>query len=258
MTRGFALLTVLWLLAVLSAALAVGGAALRDDIQASRNRVLLTRAHWAADACVAVAMDHGDSGVTQADTVDLGRGTRCSWRVDDPARYLDVNHSDSGALRWFLLAHGVDDSSAVALGASVARRARAHPFRDVGDLASLGLPLSAITQTTFDKTEGISTSAPPAVLKSTGLSDEAVALLTERNRDGRPVQTLAALADLLAPSGMGAPFQALGAVLQFHPTQLLIRTAGWVDNQDPSPRDSITLLVRWSDGRLAVLRSRER
>lgn len=256
--RGFALLAVLWMLALLTAALAATSTALNTEVRASRNRVLAARARWAAEACAAIATDHTlNDRIAAPDTVDLGRGTRCTWVRDDPARRLDVNHADRDMLERFLVAYGLTDSVAMDVVNRLVRQRAGHPLASETQLLALGIPRAAAVQTTPDQTEGISSDAPLAVLEAAGLSEPAAHLLESRQREGRPVMSLAELQELVAPGSLGHDYQALARVVQFVPTQQLLLAQGWVADTEGSPSASMELLVRRRDGRLAVLRQRQ-
>lgn len=255
--RGFALLAVLWVLALLSAALAVTSAELRTEFRASRNRVLLARGRWAAEACVAIATDRmlADSNAVP-DTVALGRDLRCTWALEDPARKLDVNRADRAALARFLTAHGLPDSQATVVVERLARRRSQRPFVSAAQLVAIGVPAAAAAQATPDHIEGVSADAPAEVLAAAGLSASAVALLEARRSEGRRLTSLAQLQDLVAPASLGLDYQTLAGVLRFAPSQLLLRSTGWAA-QGTAPRTEIELLVRNTGDRFAVLRRRQ-
>src|SRR6266581_8279475 len=76
--RGFALLAVLWLLTALTVLGAVAVAVARTGSQATRNRILLTRAAWAREACVEILLARWASPpapLGRLDSLDLVRGT---------------------------------------------------------------------------------------------------------------------------------------------------------------------------------------
>ena len=56
-SAGFALVGVLWLLTAMIGMIGVGTVALRGELAAGQNRILLTRGTWAARACLAIAKD---------------------------------------------------------------------------------------------------------------------------------------------------------------------------------------------------------
>src|SRR4051794_11998873 len=91
--RGFALITVLWVLVAISAAVFAALDVARVGAETSRNRILLTRAGWAREACLEVllAREANNPSAARSDTLELGSGTWCLWEIQDPSARLDVN-----------------------------------------------------------------------------------------------------------------------------------------------------------------------
>jgi hypothetical protein len=89
---------------VLGTAAGVSLAVASLGTQATRNRLLLTRAAWAREACaeILVARYAKDRSVQLVDTVDLGRGTWCRAALEDVNAKLDVNLATPEALRLVL------------------------------------------------------------------------------------------------------------------------------------------------------------
>lgn len=102
--RGFALLTALWLLVALATVAAGALAAARIGGVTSQNRMVLRRATWAAEACVAMLLARYDSAAPSrgVDSTDLGRGTWCRVRVDDPTSKLNLNRASGEELQRLL------------------------------------------------------------------------------------------------------------------------------------------------------------
>ena len=101
--RGFALLAVLWTLVAVAAVSGVAIAAARIGSLVTRNRVLLTRAAWAREACAEILLARYAQGQNRGlDPVDLGRGAWCDAALEDPASKLNVNLADSAALETVL------------------------------------------------------------------------------------------------------------------------------------------------------------
>ena len=90
--RGFALLTVLWVLTALTALASVGVAAAHVGSLTTHNRIALSRAAWAREACTEIVLSRfaQDSTIRRLDTIDLGRGTWCAATIDDPSAKLDT------------------------------------------------------------------------------------------------------------------------------------------------------------------------
>lgn len=98
--RGFALLTTLWLVAlmgVLAGALTVSA---RRESQLGANRTRLRRGEWAAEACLAIAEARyaADPTVRAIDTVQLGGGLWCAASLVDPASRINVNTASPSLL----------------------------------------------------------------------------------------------------------------------------------------------------------------
>jgi len=98
--RGFALLAVLWTLTAITMLTGAAMAVVRLGSTTTRNRVLLTRAAWAREACgeILQARYAQDASVRQLDSVDLGRNTWCTATLDDPSMKLKLNVADRAAL----------------------------------------------------------------------------------------------------------------------------------------------------------------
>ena len=78
--KGFALLTVLWVLAALIALVGVTLASIRVAGQVTRNRIWLARTEWAREACAAILQArYTQTGIVGLrDTVYLGNGLWCT------------------------------------------------------------------------------------------------------------------------------------------------------------------------------------
>lgn len=102
--RGFALLTALWLLVSLATVAAGTLAAARIGSVTSQNRMVLRRASWAAEACVAILLARYDSAAPGrgVDSTDLGRGTWCRATVEDPSSRLNLNRASAEELQRLL------------------------------------------------------------------------------------------------------------------------------------------------------------
>ncbi|MGH9261592.1 MAG: hypothetical protein ACRD08_17135, partial [Acidimicrobiales bacterium] len=63
--------------------------------EATVNRILLARGRWAAEACLAIAQARrAQAKLADSATIDLGRDTRCAWRVEDPTAAINVNTAE--------------------------------------------------------------------------------------------------------------------------------------------------------------------
>jgi type II secretory pathway component PulK len=102
--RGFALLTVLWLVALLGGV--TGGLLMlvRREQRSSANREAITRIRWADDACLAIlqARYAKQPDVRVVDSIDLGRGVWCRVAVTDLAARVNLNTASGAMLRALL------------------------------------------------------------------------------------------------------------------------------------------------------------
>src|SRR5688572_2297172 len=150
--RGFALLAVLWLILALAAAAAAGGVALKAGLRASANRAVLVRGRWGAEACLAIAEQRWVvRRWTETAEMELGRGTRCSWRAEYPSALLNLNLVSRSELEALLRGLRVpDDSAQIWIDSIVAARALAW-FTDVLQAADLrGFPPAVLPFLTVD------------------------------------------------------------------------------------------------------------
>jgi len=277
--RGFALLAVLWTLAAVSAAVGGALAVLKDGERATRNRVLLARGRWAAEACLEIAAARW-AGERWSDTasIDLGRGTRCAWRASDPTARINLNTAERDVLeRLFAGAGtaalvGIGPAGATAAGAwmsaeaagalvdSIVSRRRDAEFlspEQLRDVADVPDALLALLTTQGPGTVNAKV-APPAVLAALpGMGQGAVDLLARRRAGGRPIESLDELAAALSPVGraaMLAEWPALSRVLGFGAPQLVLEATGWVEGGPPRLRAEIELVAVPLPSRLAPIR----
>jgi len=260
--HGFALIAVLWMLTALSGIVGVAVGAARLGQQTSVNRLTLTRGRWAAEACLAIAqarwwMAHR---LVDADTEDLGRGARCAWEVADPAALINVNTVEPEILA---MAVCRGNRSACALDSLLHLR-ETGPITDLAQVASVtGLDSSALAVLTLDGLGSINANAasPAVLLDLPGLMPEAVARLADRRRAGRPIASVAALAEELSPAARAsllAHYADLVRQLVFAPPLLRLTARGWVDGFGGSAglHATIEVLVVPLPARLAIVRQR--
>ncbi len=102
--RGFALLVTLWLITALGILAGAAMAAARTGGMAARNRIVLRRAAWAREACLAIlrADTSGASLRRGLDSVDLGNSTWCKAVVVPIGGRLNVNLATPAQLRILL------------------------------------------------------------------------------------------------------------------------------------------------------------
>src|SRR6266545_1341201 len=285
-TGGFALLAVLWVLTALTVLTGVALAVARTGSQTTRNRILLARAGWTREACVEIlrssppdplsASRRGGTPVTVG-PIDLGRGTWCAARLEDPAAKLNVHLADRDALVAVLAAvsprQSVDslvdalldwrDPDNVARPNGIeAQENRNGPLADVAELRYVrGFDSSVVARLTgFLTTRGtgaINVNAAPRGVVATlpGISEEAIHVLLGRRMSGRPVQSADELASLLsksARSGLLAQYPEFVRAATFAPPQLIAVVEGGVEGTPIVARATLTLVP--VPGRLAVIR----
>jgi len=246
--RGFALIAVLWVITALTAAVGLGLATTRLGQRITLNRVALARGRWAAEACLAIAAARWTQGkLWDTTTVDLGRETRCVWRVEDPTAGLNVNTADAEPLERLF--------SVVGSRLSVDSVVRARPFESLDQVGDSGLlPFLSI-----DGPGTVNLSAAPrqVLLALPGMSPEAVDRLLGRRTLGRSYPSLDALAADLSPSGRAsllARYADLARSTTLGAPQLVVTAQGWVEGQ--LPRATIEVVVVPLPERLAVVRRR--
>jgi type II secretory pathway component PulK len=259
--RGFALLAVLWTLAAVT--LAVGGtlAALQDGARASRNRILLARGRWAAEACLAIAGARWEAGRwADSATIDLGRTTRCAWHAQDPAARLNLNTADPTVLQRLFLSVGMPVEQASALLDSVLVHRRVAPFaspEQLRDVAAVPDALLALLTVDGSGSVNANAAAPQVLAALPGLGAEAIEVIVSRRASGRPLSSLDGLVAALSPVARAAllsEYAALARLLVFSPAQLTVEAAGWVAVDSTAPRATIEVVVVPLPARLAVIR----
>jgi type II secretory pathway component PulK len=284
--RGFALLAVLWLITSLSLLAATGLLTVRQRLKAGANRVTLTRAEWAREACVEImlargfirSMDGQTSVARTSGRVDLGRNTWCELDVEDPGSQLNLNLAPEASLRALLPNDSLTDALLDwrdkddiprQLGAEADwYQSRRKLLPRNGPLASLdelmlvrGFEL--LDQAGLAGTLGVRgrgtinlNSAPPEVLRAAlEFPNELIQLVQQRNRQGRPVESLDQLISLASPSlrpNLARRYQELIQLLAFGPGELVVVATAGVGI---SPlRSRIILTVVPAGGRVAVIR----
>jgi type II secretory pathway component PulK len=283
--RGFALLTVLWALALASAVVGAAIATARLAIAASGNRITLARAAWAREACTALLLA-GDTAagraswtpLSLADTIDLGRGTWCRVQVEDPGAKLNLNTAEPEALRMFLATDSLTDAlldwrdrddltrpEGAESGWYAAHR-QARPRNDgLADLRELRL-VRGFDSATVARLEPLVTTrgtgqinlgaAPPEVLATLpGMTDELARVLLTHRADGRVTisldQTVGALsAD--ARRVLLAHYAEFVRGVSLQPVQLVATVQGGVRGRAPVSQATLTLVP--APGRLAIVR----
>jgi type II secretory pathway component PulK len=277
--RGFALLAVLWTLTAVTVLTAAALAGARLGSATTRNRVLLARAGWAREACAEIlqARYAQDPSIRDLDPIDLGRGTWCSARLEDPSVELNLNLADGPALVTLLRA-GVRRSAVVdslvdalldwrdpdavprPLGDESSGN-RNGPFADVWELRYVrGFTDSLVARLapflTARGTGAINVNAAPREVLAAlpGITEETVRILM-MHRDMASLPNADALAGLLSPSARAtllASYPEFVRAAVFAPPQLIAVVTGGVRGTPITAR--VTLTTVPVAGRLAVIR----
>ncbi len=245
--RGFALITALWLIALLPAIVGLEIATARLGQQTSLNRITLTRARWAAEGCLAMVQGRwGARRLADTATIDLGDNTRCNWQIDDPGARININTADLDVLTRALA------DSALALEFVAARRAA--PFLSVEQL-----PIQYRFLFTVDGPGTINLNGASGAVLSMfpGLTGEAVERIGSRRNIGSPVTSLDELGSLLAPPARAdllEHYADLARIATFRSSQLVVTAHGWVNGR--APHATIEIVAVPLQDRLAVVRRR--
>ncbi|HXG96334.1 MAG TPA: hypothetical protein VNJ06_04390 [Gemmatimonadales bacterium] len=245
--RGFALITALWLIAVLSAIVGLEVGTARLGQQTSLNRIILTRGRWAAEGCLAIVQGRWSAKrLADTATIDLGDNTGCNWHVDDPDARINVNAADPD-----VLTRALADST---LAREVVAARQTAPFVSVEQL-----PMQYRFLFTVDGPGTINLNRASDVVLSMlpGLTGEAVERISSRRNIGRPVTSLDELGGLLAPPARAellAHYADLARIATFRPSQLVVTAHGWVNGR--APHATIEIVAVPLQDRLAVVRRR--
>jgi general secretion pathway protein K len=276
--RGFALLTVLWMIAGLSAIAAGSLSLARVGAGASRNRILLLRAGWARNACEEIALGRyaAQRRISPLDSTDLGGRVWCDADVEEAGTRLDLNRASPDALRALLgdsLADAVldwrdTDDLQRPFGAE-AEWYRAHgrvPPRN-GSLASVdelrllrGFDSATVRRVApFLTTSGQIlldlNAAPPEVLATLpGLDATGVALIAARRGlvPLRDADQLLALLPESSRAGLLGRYQEFTARAAYAPGRVVLRVRGAAGSPALVSAERLTVVPAMD--RLAVIR----
>ena len=289
--RGFALVAVLWVIVALGALSGASLVAARVGSKTSVNRILLTRATWAREACVDIlrARFAADTMIRQVDTVDLGRGTWCAAELRDAGAKLNLNALDRPALVSLLAGRPLDsresttrvgkladaildwrdaDDSARALGVEAPwyrarnrRPPRNASFADVAELVYVkGFDVPAVVELSrvLDVRHGrvnLNALSPRVIAGVSALRPAAARLLTEMRRAGGTFGSHEAVLRFLSERdvSLGADeFRRLVGETTLAPGGFVGLVVGGVRGSRLVSR--VTLSIKPLDGRLAIIR----
>jgi type II secretory pathway component PulK len=241
--RGFALITVLWLVAILSAAVGLGVAATRLGQRTSFNRIVLARGRWAAEGCLAIVQARWRRHqMRDTATIEMDRDTRCAWQVEDPGARINVNTADGELLAGL----GLDSTA-------IRRLFRGRPFVSAAQFDGVSSDLTVEGPSTVN----VSRASARVLHALPGITPEAVEQILARRAIGRPIGGLDELAGTLSPAARSvllARYADLARLATFSPTRLIVTAEGWIDGA--APRATIEVLTVPLPERLAVIRRR--
>ncbi|HVL17350.1 MAG TPA: hypothetical protein VM387_05115 [Gemmatimonadales bacterium] len=274
--RGFALLTVLWLVAALTVLAAGALAVAGQGAASSRNRIVLLRGSWAADGCAEILLaryaERGD--VEPVDTTDLGAGVWCRAEVEDAGGRLDLNRASPEQLRLLL---GADSLADAVLDwrdpDEVPRRrgAEAEWYRARGRRLPRDSAFASVTELAFVRgfdSARVARLAPALTVRAAGRVDlnaapaqvlaampgldprAVLAIQVSGQRLGSPEELLARL-DLPSRAALMERYQEFLVSAAFRPEQITVRAEGGVRGRLPIQAIRLTLVP--AAGRLAVV-----
>lgn len=289
--RGIALIAVLWVVVALGVLSGVSLVAARVGSRTSVNRVFLSRAMWAREACVDIlrARFVADTMVRQVDTVDLGRGTWCAAELRDAGAKLNLNSLGRSALMALLAGRPLDpgeasvrvtaladaildwrdpDDAARPRGAEATwYRARNRqpprngPFAAVSELVYVrGLDLATVQELApvLDVRDGpvnLNALSPRAVAGVSALRPAAARVWAELRGAGGSLGSHEAALRVLAERDVAlgaAEFRTLVSETSLAPVEYVGLVVGGVSGSRLISR--VTLTLKPVDGRLAVVR----
>ena len=287
--RGFALLAVLWTLTAVTVLTSAAIAAARLGSLTTRNRILLSRAGWAREACAEILQARWASSpdplsavrrggtMVRIDSVDLGRGTGCAATLDDPSTKLNLNVADRPALVTVLqplvrrpaavdslvdaLLDWRDPDQAPRPFGDESSGNRNGPLADVWELRYVrgftdSLVASLLPLLTTRGSGAINVNAAPTEVLATlpGMTEEAVRVLI-LHRGAAPLRNADELVGLLSPSARAtllASYPEFVRAAVFAPTQLVATVTGGVRGTQLQARVTLTMVPVAS--RVAVIR----
>lgn len=278
--RGFALFTVLWLIAALSAVTATALTTARLGRWATANRIALRRGRWAADGCLEIFQGRMTTSaqLPALDSVDLGNGTWCRLRLDDPESRLNLNTASDAAVATVLgsdtlAARVLDwrDSDDVARPGGAERdwyamngrqAPRNAPFASVGELRLVrGFDSTMVARATALVTVrgpgriNVNTASAPVLLTLPGFTPFVVdAVLEHRSAGGRygDLDALVYGVPLAARSDLLAHYAELRQAVVFAPELVVAHLEGHVPASSVVAEETVTLVP--AGNRLAVVR----
>lgn len=257
--RGVALIGVLWAVVVIGSASALAATDASFDQDITRNRIDLTRARWAAEACDVIGRERGAQ-----DRVDLGNGVSCSVSTEGFGSRLNVNLATSQMLHALIAqaspSGSVTDSVVTAILRARSRRGGIHSVAELTALVD-GMPSIAallLQAATVDGPLVVDPSSAPLTVIATlpGVDEEFLAEVESRRRLHQSVDVAQILGTLPHEDRIrfDVTYEAFRALTAVDSSQLSMRAVGSVDGM-PTPVQ-IESIVRRVDSRLVTVRRR--
>ncbi|MGH7679629.1 MAG: hypothetical protein ACRENU_14255 [Gemmatimonadaceae bacterium] len=245
--RGFALLTVLWVMVAASVVALAGALAAREGVSAATNRADAERALWRAHDCIERARLAVDEALIEAQrSGDILRGWRhldqaalttriptdqaCEVRMHAAGSKLDINRATAEQLTTLFQSLEVADAATVATRVI---EARSEPFADVRQVQRL----SGVSYTTLAEVMDVEagrivlTLASPAVLAAVpGLTPEAAARIGLERDMGRDVTDIMMVARFLSRASadsIAAHYPEIVRMTTADPDAWIVTARGW-------------------------------
>jgi len=262
--RGFALVAVLWTVALLGGVVGLGVAGTRLGQRTTVNRIVMTRGRWAAEACLAIAEARATrDALKDTATIDLGRSVTCRWTIEHPDALLDLNAAPAAVLVRLATMVGLTHDSAQLFAEAMVTQRRRGGFTDVRQIESLPGAKRILHYLTVDGSGRVDLStAGTAVLAALpGMTPEAVELLVRRREIGVSVRGVDELSGALSPAGRAAllaEYADLAPIVTFESHRLVLTAEGWVGSYGRYPATTVEIVVERVSDRLAVLQRRIR
>ena len=254
---GFALIAVLWVLTALSALTVVGLATARVGSMTTRNRIVLARAAWAREACIDIlsARFARDTMTWQVGRTDLGRGTWCTAKLEDPSGKVDVNKADRVAIEGLLRSIGVHPSVSESI-LTTRRRTRIYDLTEIpGVDSTVAARLALVLTTRGSIVVNVNAASREVLATLPGMSPEAIDVVLSQRDLQRPLVGADDLARRLSKSGRAAlysDYDAFASRAGFSPTYLIVLAQGGV--RGTALVANATLTAAPIAGRLAIIR----
>jgi general secretion pathway protein K len=287
--RGFVLLTVLWTVAVLGVLVGISLRLAGTGAASSRNRIMLTRAAWAREACIEILLAvPGTDRLTALppyrptavppDSTDLGRGTWCRTELEDAGSRLDLNQASPDALRILISSDSLTDALLDwrdtddlprPLGAEAdwyrskhRRLPRNGPLAHVTELRhvrgfddSVVARLGLLLNTRGTERLNLNVASPQLLATLPGFGPEVLSVVARLRQTGEPIAGLDHLGALLSPQAheaLLARYRELGLLTGTQPTSYTAVVEGGVRGSTVVAKATLMLVPNGT--RLAVIR----